>query len=231
MKSNRTGFSLVELLVVIAIIGTLAGITSGVAMAAKAKAQSVSCQKNLGDWAKGLNMLIDARRTHAFPSLGNGSRDDASAWYNLIPSFLDSPKLSNWEGRLPTPQSGIKSFYVCPCAAKGGENAIFSYAYNRYLEKNGTAFRAPQVRYPAETLVFMDSCDASTCHVTESAVLRHGSDSFRHGGRINMAFSDGHVNSFKYADVQRGSEAPSEINPSGILWDPWALSGGESSGN
>ncbi len=230
MKQTASGFSLIELLVVIAIIGTLVGIVSGVATAAKARAQSVSCQKNLGDWAKGLNMLIDARRTHAFPGIGNGSLEDETAWYNLIPAFLDTPKLNQWEGKLPTPQSGVKSLYVCPCASKGGENAFFSYAYNRHLVNNGTAFRAPQLRRPSELVAFMDSNSPNACSATESTLLAHGTDAFRHGGRVNMAFCDGSVRSFKILDVRNGSDSPTVTNPSGILWNPWGSDGSSGTG-
>ena len=230
MKTNttsRSAFSLVELLVVLAVMGILMGVTTTYVAGAKARARSVECQKNLGDWTKGLSMYLDANRIHAFPARGSGSRDDASAWYNVIARQIDQKALSDYgEGdRVPAPNGGVKSVYVCPEAVGREEKGLFSYSYNKYLVKGNKSLRAPQVKRASELVVFMDAPRTTLCAADELDVLSDRSESFRHGRRMNIAFCDGHVGSFKLPEVKQGSESPTESNDVGIQWDPWEETG------
>ncbi len=230
MKTNtttRSAFSLVELLVVLAVMGILMGVTTTYVAGAKARARSVECQKNLGDWSKGLSMLLDASRTHAFPAAGSGAREEKSAWYNAIPRHMGQKALSDYgEGdRIPAPNGGIKSVYVCPEAVGRDAKGIFSYSYNKHLVNGGKSLRAPQVKRASELVVFMDAPRATLCAADEADVISDRSESFRHGGRMNIAFCDGHVASFKLPEVKQGAESPTEANDAGIQWDPWEETG------
>ncbi len=224
---NRSAFSLVELLVVLAIIGTLMGVTATYLTNAKSRARGVECQKNLGDWSKGLSMLIDESRTHAFPAAGSGAREDTTAWYNVIARPLDMKPLSDYgEGdRLPVPRGGMKSVYVCPEAGGRDTSGFFSYAYNKNISKGNKTLRAAQVKRPGELVVFMDAPRTSLWAADQEDVLAGKSDSFRHGSQMNIAFYDGHVGSFKRPMVLQGSENPTAVNEFGILWDPREESG------
>lgn len=226
--SNRSAFSLVELLVVLAIIGLLMGVTSAYIMGAKSRARGVECQKNLGDWTKGLSMLIDESRIHAFPAAGKtGAREDATAWYNAIARPLDLKPLCDYgEGdRIPSPRGGIKSVYVCPEAGSRGGDGLFSYSYNKHLSKGDKTLRASQVKRPSELVVLMDSPRTSLWAADQEDVLSDRAECFRHGGQMNIAFYDGHVGAFKRAKVQQGADTPTAVNESSILWDPWEESG------
>ena len=225
MIRSRSAFSLIEMLVVISIIATLMAVSATYLSSAKAKARGIGCQKNLGDWAKGLGMFIDDRRTHAFPGVGTGAIDDKNAWYNVIPKMLDTRPLSDYaEGEaLPGPRSGAKSIYVCPLAEKGSDPAsdIFCYAANRYfVDENGYALRAANVKQADAFIVFMDSPKASLCSANSSHVLGDGTDCFRHGGRMNAAFLDGSVRSLEKRHLAAGSDNPKKVNNANILWDP-----------
>ena len=219
MKSIRSAFSMIEILVVIAIIATLMAISVPYLSTAKARAKGIECQKNLGDWAKALNMYIDESRTHRFPSLGKDNQNDEKAWFNILPKQLDVRPLCEYgEGEpLPAPKSGIKSMYVCPLANKG--NGFFSYAANAFFESNGSSLHAARVGDASAFIVFMDS--ASTSHGSANCddVLGSGSDSFRHGSRMNAAFFDGSVRSLEPRQVRAGSDNPKKINEHNIYWD------------
>jgi prepilin-type N-terminal cleavage/methylation domain-containing protein len=65
---RRRGFTLIELLIVIAIIAILAAILFPVFAQAREKAKQASCQSNLSQVIKGLQMY-----THPIPSGVRGS--------------------------------------------------------------------------------------------------------------------------------------------------------------
>ena len=224
MTRSRSAFSLIEVLVVISIIATLMAVSATYLASAKAKARGIECQKNLGDWAKGLGMCIDDSRIHGFPSIGTGARDDKKAWYNVIPKALDTRPLSDYaeEEPIPGPRSGAKSIYVCPLADKGSSPSdFFCYAANRYFEdENGHALRAANVKDAGAFIVFMDSPKAGLCSANSSHVLGEGTDSFRHGGRMNAAFLDGSVRSLEKRHILAGADDPKKVNNANILWDP-----------
>ena len=221
MKSIRSAFSIIELLVVIAIITTLMATSVTYLSTAKARAKGIECQKNLGDWAKALSMYIDESRTHRFPALGNGSASDESAWYNVLPKELDTRPLSEYsEGEtLPGPKSGIKSMYVCPLASKGKRSGLFSYAANKFFQGNNGALHAAKVRDASAFIVFMDSPSPANCSANSGDVLSSGSDSFRHGSRMNAAFFDGSVRALATRQILAGSDNPKKINEHNVYWD------------
>lgn len=223
MTNSRSAFSLIEVLVVISIIASLMAVSVTYVSSAKARARGIECQKNLGDWAKGLSMCIDDSRIHGFPSVGTGERKDTGAWYNVIPKALDTRPISDYgdEEPLPGPRSGIKSIYVCPLAEKRNEdNAIFCYAANGYFDMNGKRLRAANVKDAGAFIVFMDAPNATRCSARASDVLGLGTDSFRHGGRMNAAFLDGSVRSLEKRQILAGSEEPKKVNNANVLWDP-----------
>lgn len=225
MNRSRSAFSLIELIVVIAIIATLMAISATYVSGAKSRARGIECLRNLGDWSKALGMYIDDRRTHAFPDVGTGNPDDKNAWYNVLPKKLDLMNLSEYaaqEKPLPGPKSGVKSMYVCPLASKSaGDGGVFCYAANNYFAKEGgSALRAANVRASDSFIVFMDSPSAMSCHAGPNEVLSSGSDSFRHGGRMNASFLDGSVRSLEKRAIVAGSDNPKKINNANILWDP-----------
>ncbi len=219
MKSIRSAFSLIEMLVVIAIIATLMAISVPYLSSAKSRAKGIECQKNLGDWAKALNMYIDESRTHRFPSLGDNSRGDVDAWYNVLPKEVDVRPICEYnEGeKLPEPKSGIKSMYVCPLASKG--YGFFSYAANAFFESNGKPLHAAKVGDASAFIVFMDAANSSRGFVSCDDVLMPGADSFRHGSRMNAAFFDGSVRSLQTRQIRAGADKPKKINEHNVYWD------------
>lgn len=221
--TSRSAFTLLELLVVLAVIGILLGVVATYTSGAKEKARSVECKKNLGDWAKGLGMLVDDSRTHSFPAAGSGAAKDEKAWYNTIARYVDVKPLKDYEEgeKMPVPNAGIKSVYVCPAANnRTSSGDLFSYSYNSHLNPDGKTLRASNVKNASELVAFMDAPRASAYSADETMVLSETTDSFRHGGMMNIAFCDGHVGSFKKHQVLQGSETPSKVNNFGILWDP-----------
>lgn len=229
MKTNlasQSAFTLTELLVVIAIIGTLSVVISSFAITAKSKASGVECTKNLSAWTRALAMYVDSGRIHVVPPLGSGEPADAEAWYNVLAKKLDEKALMEYQSgeNLPRPKGGFKSTYVCPDATRGNSGGgLFSYAYNKRFVKDDKRLRGPQIRHAAELVAFMDAPNPVNPSADETDMVKEDTAAFRHGGKANIAFYDGHVSSFRLREVQAGVDTPNKVNDYGILWDSWPV--------
>ncbi len=116
-----------------------------------------------------------------------------------------------------------------------------SYAYNWWIDNVkpgrpdlGTLLRLSQIRTPSLFVVFADSPTGywrggemggalpgyrySKTHPTAMAESEHG-NAFRHAGRANVCFADGHVRTFRTRDIWF-SGMTTQHNYGGIQWNP-----------
>ena len=216
---RAAGFSLVELLAAIAALAVLAAIAAGVWPAARAAAEATGCRSNLRELAaanlayaadhgryvaaaadiEGANRTrwhgvrsgaaFDGSKGPLAPYLGGGA---ASAWVRRCPGFL--PEAPGFEAscggygynalgvgsELCLPGNGVKTDRgMRPGAvAHPAQTAMFADA--AYLEGGGPKARLIEYSF-AEPPRFADgSTPDPTIH-------------FRHRGRANVAWCDGHV--------------------------------------
>ncbi len=226
MRAVRSiGFTLVELLVVIGVIALLIGLLMPALTAARQAGQSVQCLSNLRQMATAAHAYAVANRGFLPPAMyaGNdGVNLYAYGWDYTIITDLASYQVSIQPGLLWSGQTNLK-IQQCPVfegSAMAANNPYTGYNYNtsyigRGLYAGGARFDPParlvQVRRPAETALFGDGEYASGANKymrspapspfpSDNITGRTaGTQGFRHRGRTNIAFADGHAESLGQA--------------------------------
>lgn len=194
----RRGFTLIELLVVIAIIALLAAILFPVFARARENARRASCQSNLKQLSLGMLQYVqdyDERLPKTFFDYnGNGTWQAASdiGWVEVLDPYLKNIQIFQCPSE-PTKQK----------TDPDSVNGFNDYAFSQYL----SGLHLSAVRYPALTLMLMDSasgatnrfiqCDDNGNSVASLATKLPVVD--RHLEGSNYAFADGHVKWFKAA--------------------------------
>jgi prepilin-type N-terminal cleavage/methylation domain-containing protein/prepilin-type processing-associated H-X9-DG protein len=184
-SSGPRGFTVIELLVVIAIISILAAILLPALSVARRRARMAACMSNLRQCAVSLTLYVNANNDY-FPQSLNM---DAVGEFHTVMDAL-RPHLG-----------GPEELFLCPEDVGGSIDFSAlglpkqSYGVNEALMPIGPPLeaggwvrvhQAPRARL---TVVFFDGETIVTG--TESTVV----PAYRHGGRCNVAYLDGHVES------------------------------------
>ena len=193
-------FTLVELLVVIAIIGVLAGLVMSTLGKARAQGQSARCVNNLRHWGFALQTYMDDHDGF-IPRRGQGVNPLAiinrpEDWFNCLPRYFNSQPYSNLVTRGVKPRAGDgSSIFIDPSAKDPGGTYFLPYAMNMYLSPwiRPQPHKLSEIPRP-EQLAFM--ADALGPYASTVPSQLGYSVQARHGGRANVVFVDGHVQSF-----------------------------------
>ena len=213
---NRKGFSLIELLVVLGIVATLAALAGATVRIARESARQAACASNLSQLAAAALAYADEHRGE-FPWGMRYANGAMQCWdFTFAPGGRAEPG-PIWDGMRG---SGASRVLQCPSYAarrSGGwqEDPYTGYNYNcSYIGKcegdSGTKRRPAlltEIRDPARTALFGDGQYAGgaankfmRAPVREkrfdgsgNSVREAGTQGFRHRGRTNVAFCDGHV--------------------------------------
>lgn len=215
------GFSLVELLVVVAILGVLSAITLPVLARAREGAHAAQCVANLRQLAVA-NLVYSNDHGGRFSPAS--SLDNRTRWHGARAS-VSSP-FDPSKGYLAPYLGADGRIKLCPSLAslltrtgrQSFENGAGGYGYNQaYVGGSGGSPDRPAhrdfVRNPSRTVLFTDAALAVAGGLQEYAfsepyfaVAPSGEPNgfalqpsvhFRHGGRANVAWADGHVSSEK----------------------------------
>jgi len=215
------GFTLVELLIVIGIIALLIGFLLPAMTAAREQSKTVQCLSNLHQFAVAANNYVVLNHgSYPLAYYKSDSWDYSIVSGRIVPGLL-------WMGRTDV--------RVSQCPSFDGKSNIALVTYSGYNyntsyiagEQVGTGVRAPakanQVRRPAETALFGDGeysgganryMRAPFFASGEPLVQRYsGTQGFRHRGRTNVAFCDGHVDSLKDRFTTTNAADQSKIAP------------------
>jgi prepilin-type N-terminal cleavage/methylation domain-containing protein/prepilin-type processing-associated H-X9-DG protein len=226
------GFTLVEMLVVIAIIALLAALLLGAIGAALETAKLTSCKSNLSQWGKALHLYF-ADGSEKMPTEGNDGGglavvDEATAWFNVLPKFLDLDSMSELvDAGKPLPRPKDRSVFTCPVVrGNAGDDyaegtAFMSYAQNLWIEHD----RDGDSEYP-DVLSFSEIPDPS--HFAFMSETAKGNFSlcapkhlgYRHQRKkqtVNVVFVDSHAQSFRREQIYTPEIAENE---GGIIWNP-----------
>lgn len=213
---ERRAFGLIELLVVISIIAIIAGLLLPTLAHGKQKAQRMNCLNNLRQMVIAAQVYVEDQ-SGSYPiayyeELRNGVRY-AVAW-DLTTALSATPSHEPgllWSG------TGAKKIQQCP-SFRGKANWLADphtgYNYNTSFIGHGQfesivePAKGAEVSQPAATVIFGDGQFGSGANKFMRAPWPNpgdqsfrgrwaGTQGFRHQGKSNAAFCDGHAESLK----------------------------------
>jgi prepilin-type processing-associated H-X9-DG protein/prepilin-type N-terminal cleavage/methylation domain-containing protein len=251
-KNPRAAFTLVELLVVMAILGLLAAILIGALPAALEMAQGAACRSNLRQLAAA-NLAYAADYGRFVAAAADIASNNTVRWHGVrVGKVFDSSKgpLTPYLGGTGS-SAGIRR---CPGfrpeTAGGFEVSCGGYGYNEVgvgselcLPGNGVktefGMHPGAIEHPAETVMFTDAAflsgggknakliEYSFCEPPQSVsggIPPWPSIHFRHRGRANVAWCDGHVSAenMERTDARSTGHALGWFGPDdNSLFDPF----------
>jgi prepilin-type processing-associated H-X9-DG protein len=219
------GVTFIELLVVVAVVGALMALLLPAMHQSRAAARRIVCQSNLRQWV--LAAHIHASKNFGYlPRRGQGSQptkilNRPEDWFNALPLQMEERPYLELSQLGLIPRAGDNSVWICPEAQAINQPTFFSYGMNMglsvwdrtrpdHLERVG----------PTSTMVFMADAPGPYCSVWPSTQPYSPLD--RHQGFVNIAFLDGHVNSYLGEDVGCGVGDPGRPD---VRWQvpdsPW----------
>ncbi len=212
LAGGPRGFSLIELLVVTAIITLLASLLLPALGRAKQRGRSVACLSNLRQMDVAAQAYVADNDNTYPPAYFSGVQDGVQVSYAWdFTTFMEQPLRIVpgllWEGL------GMKQIQQCPSFAGQANwlaDPFTGYNYNTSFIGHGQFESIPEpakvsaVRVPAATVLFGDGQYAGGANKFMRAPFpnpgdagfrgRHaGTQGFRHLGRSNTAFCDGHA--------------------------------------
>ena len=181
---RRMGFTLIEVLVVIAIIAIVMALVMGGLSAALDASAAAKCKNNLHNLSEALN----ARAADT----GSGYPGTVSTWVNLLQQPY--PGLAPIEAALfvcpkdtvPAPPPGYSSYAINGAADQSGK---------LLLKRGDDGHKILMVEYlkPVANVV------------GPNPDVWSAQAAFRHRGRMNVLFCDGHVDTYGMADIDPGN--------------------------
>lgn len=221
----RSGFTLVELLVTITIIVVLATLSVFGTSRMRSAANNSNCIANLRQL--GIAGQSYASETGVYPAYGRQPDGNFFYWFQLLEKDLGMVVRAD-----AAATERDKSFPTCKeCLRKHNaksdprNNPIRTYSINVGIakpERNSSGIysfpgvRSSQVANPSKTSFFMDGTKSPIIYwdsIGRPDELRRA-ENFIHGGKINIVFLDGHVESRSLAEV------PADFNRA--FWTPTA---------
>ena len=221
---RRDAFTLVEMLVVMGTMAVLAGVTVGSVGAARDAARRAACASNLGMMAKAALAYADDHRGQ-FPWASRRINGETVCWDFITAKDGSVRPGEMWDGY------GIASVMQCPAFAGGKanwkNNPYTGYNYNcSFIGKvqgdpgmRTSPARMAQILNPARTVLFGDGQYSGGANKfmrapkpdrdhdgSGKSIRLAGTQGFRHAGKTNVAFCDGHVESLAQPYQYGGEE-------------------------
>jgi prepilin-type processing-associated H-X9-DG protein/prepilin-type N-terminal cleavage/methylation domain-containing protein len=248
----KRAFTLIELLLAIATVGLLASLLMPALCRVRGSARAAVCASNLRQIGWAMQMYLqDHGRYFTYYETQGANR----LWYfgleSPYPPFgfgppksrhidLTKAKLYPYLQTLHGIETCPSYDYRSPLWRQKFDQITWGYGYNRYgLTTNNVGKLAGDVRNPARVICFADAAQVNTIQPPASASnpmleesyfvefsnLSIPTTHFRHNGRANVLFCDGHVESLGMApgtlDPRLPGEKVGRLNPNGdtsLFW-------------
>lgn len=208
--TRRTpGFTLIELLVTIAIIAILASLVMGGYRAAGEASRSAKCSSNLRQLAAAFHQFA-GENDGRLPAMADTNAAGKHWYTNKLQPYLP---ITKWRyAGAEIYGDTVDGLYKCPSATiykwGGGygvnESHLFPFADKA---PDGAGTKLAQITRPAALWLIGDACqgtDPNTTWIGTRCPL-NGTDhnpAPRHKSMVNLAFVDGHVESWKPTDLK-----------------------------
>jgi prepilin-type processing-associated H-X9-DG protein/prepilin-type N-terminal cleavage/methylation domain-containing protein len=249
---SRRGFSLIELLVTISIVGLLAAMLLPALRHARESARAATCGSNLRQIGMATQMYLDDYGRY-FTYYADVGAD--RLWYfglesPYVPLGVAAPgarHIDLTKAKLYPYLQKLHGIEVCPSYdyrspkwRQKFDQITYGYGFNIYgLTTNRVGKTPGDVRNPSRILCFADTAQVNTIQspasasnpmMEESYFVEYSNLSiptthFRHNGRANVLFCDGHVESLGLAPGTLDPRLPGEkigrLNPNGdtsLFW-------------
>ena len=229
-------FTLIELLVVIAIIGILAGLLLPAIHRAIGEAKSASCLNNLHQMGVAANLYTLANDGYypiAYCYVHGPSGMISRAWDFSTARDLHAGTTTVTPGLLWGSGTALNKVQQCPSYsgnANWGKDPYTGYNYNTSYIGHGTSeqivtpARVCDVRNPSRCALFGDGQYAGGADKFMRAPWPNpaddgfsgraaGTQGFRHMGRTNVVFCDGHTASFDIRCTDTSASEQGNIAP------------------
>lgn len=232
------GFTLVELLLVIAVIAILCGLLFPALQRGKQSARQAQCASNLRQLGIAGQMYWDDHDGVAFRYRTGPTNSGVVYWFGWIESGAEGARqFDRTFGALhPYLQGG--GVELCPALQywmadfkMKATGAAYGYGYNLHLSPPGNAVNVGNLRNPAATGFLADAAQVNTFQPPASpdnpmleefyyVSTNEATSHFRHGGRAEVVFCDGHVEAAKMEPDTLDERLPAQRVgrlPSGLL--------------
>jgi prepilin-type N-terminal cleavage/methylation domain-containing protein/prepilin-type processing-associated H-X9-DG protein len=229
-------FTLIELLAVIAIIGILASLTLGVVARARSKAHVSQCTQNLKQLGLGLATFVQSYHVYPFdvtaPNLKPKYPEHRTFWGSAIMEGKVTSFVSNEPGPFNCPSASKPSDWALTDGfsdygynshGQVGPNGEGNLGLGGAATSDGSEVRpVPEsdVATPVSMLAIGDSAIGNKDGLndglhsitrTAQALRRPNAEARvlrRHGGKLQMLFCDGHVESISVSRLFKSEAAP-----------------------
>ena len=219
IRKSPPGFSLIELLITIAVIAILAAILIPVVQGVMARSRETACAANLRALSGSLQLFCadnDGRLPVGYEINNNGPTNN---WWYRTSQYTDRPMALSWsEGPDCIRNVMLEQPFNCPDVSapypgKYAFNGWVSYKMNVQvrLRNSGTALNVTQglhktrIPNPARFILVSEGRVTPEFDTYRSDGNAAWNLEYRHDGRANALFADGHVSSFTEAEMAAGA--------------------------
>jgi len=220
-KEPARAFTLIELLIVIAIIAILSAMLLPVLSRGKLSAQCGVCQSNQRELGLATQMYWNDNAGNSFAYQVGATNNGVLYWFGWIANGTEGHRAFDLSMGALFPYYYGRDVRLCPSPVWNlpkfepkGTNVIFSYGCNSLIF-GGPGYgiiNAAKIKHPADTAIMADAAEVNDFQSPASlanplfeewyyvdletnyaSANNFPNTQFRHGGKANVTFADGHV--------------------------------------